>query len=155
MLKVTQKEAYLSSKYFDQRIRWKIIGDLDFRFTYIRPFWFSVAGEKYALISCDLLELHIRGLVGNDLYWCNILIRNGKFVNSIDTTVVEDPVTYFVKADTDKHKRHDPYNCSNIYHIAYELWNLPGSKVVWCNIVNKKALAFINSILMFKLIKNN
>ena len=62
ILKITQKEAYLSSKYFDQRIPWKTIGDLDLRFTYIRPFWFLVAGEKYALIWCGLLELHIRGL---------------------------------------------------------------------------------------------
>ena len=62
ILKIAQKEAYLSSKYFDQRIPWKIIGDLVFIFTYIRPFWFLVAGEKYALIRCGLLELHISGL---------------------------------------------------------------------------------------------
>ena len=136
ILKITQKEAYLNSKYFDQRIRWKIIGDLVFRFTYIRPFWFFVAWEKYALIWCGLLELHIRGLLCNDLHSCNILLRNGKFVYLSKSTVVEDPVTYFVKAGTDKHKREEPYHRENIYPLAYELWNFPGSKVGWRNIVN-------------------
>ena len=56
------------------------------------------------------------------MQYCN---KKWKFVYLSESTVLEDPVTYFVKAGTDKHKRHDPYNCSNIYHLAYELWNLP------------------------------
>ena len=81
-------------------------------------------------ISMDLVRalhsLHEHGLLHNDLHSGNILIRHLKHVKFIDfgkATLIDDPVMYCIKPDTEKQRRYNTLH----KHLGYELRNVPGS----------------------------
>lgn len=72
--------------------------------------------------------LHVKSVLHNDLHSGNILVKYNRCVKIIDfgkSTMIDDSIVCFVKPGTDKHKRYEKYHS----HLAYELQNIPGSKV--------------------------
>ena len=72
--------------------------------------------------------MHVKGIF-DDLYSGNILGKHYLYVKIIyigKSTMIDNPVAYFIKPGTEKHKRHGKYQS----HLAYELWNVPASKVI-------------------------
>lgn len=75
-----------------------------------------------------LHSLHLKGILHNDLHANNILIRNEMYVKIIDfgkATLIEDPVVYSIKKGSEKQRLYNKIHC----HLAFELRNVPGSKV--------------------------
>ena len=75
-----------------------------------------------------LHSLHLKGILHNDLHANNILIRNEMYVKIIDfgkATLIEDPVIYSIKKGSEKQRLYNKMHC----HLAFELRNVPGSKV--------------------------
>ena len=63
--------------------------------------------------------LHVKGIF-DDLYSGNILGKYYLYVKIIyigKSTMIDNPVAYFIKPGTEKHKRHGKYQS----HLAYEL----------------------------------
>ena len=63
-----------------------------------------------------------------DLYSRNILGKYYWHVKIIDirkSPIIDNPIAYFIKPGTDKHKRHGKYRS----HLADELRNVPDSKI--------------------------
>lgn len=92
----------------------------------------NISEKKWIEISVKLCaanhDLHINGVLHNDLHMRNILLRNREHLKVIDfgkATLISDPVVYQIKVGSEKQKK---YN--HIYrHLAYELRNISGSGV--------------------------
>lgn len=71
-------------------------------------------------------DLHVNGILHNDLHPRNVLIKNNQCVKIIDfgkATLVTDPVRYDIKPHSNKQIK---YNKLHLF-LAYELRNVPGA----------------------------
>ena len=82
---------------------------------------------KIAIDICIAIhELHVKGLLHNDLHSGNILVRNSSHVKIIDfgkSTLVTYPLRYDIELQS---KQHERFNTVQLF-LAYELRNIRGS----------------------------
>ena len=77
-------------------------------------------------ISIAIYELHVKGLLHNDLHSGNILVRNSshvKIINFAKSSLVTDPLRYDIKPQSKQYERFDTVHL----FLAYELRNIRGS----------------------------
>ena len=92
----------------------------------------NISEKKWIEISVKLCaaihDLHIKGVLHNDLHMRNLLLRNREHLKIIDfgkATLISDPVVYDIKSGSEKQKKYNDVH----RHLAYELRNIPGSRV--------------------------
>ena len=76
-------------------------------------------------ICIAIHELHVKGLLHNDLHSGNILVRNSSLIKIIDfgkSTLVTDPLRYDIEPQS---KQHERFNTVHLF-LAYELGNIRG-----------------------------
>ena len=82
---------------------------------------------KIAIDICIAIhELHVKGLLHNDLHSGNILVRNSSHIKIIifgKSTLVTDPLRYDIEPQS---KQHERFNTVHLF-LAYELRNIRGS----------------------------
>ena len=77
-------------------------------------------------ICIAIHDLHVKGLLHNDLYSGNILVRNSAHVKLIDfrkSTLVTDPLNNDIEPRSKHYERFNTVSLS----LAYELHNIRGS----------------------------
>ena len=76
---------------------------------------------------CEAIhDLHIKGILHNDIHPRNVLVKNKQFVKLIDfgkATLINDPVRYSIEPNSERYMK---YNRVHLF-LAHELRNVPGS----------------------------